>query len=150
MSGHFLILKDGATEQTAAEMEKGGAIAMLGDQDAGPRGLYVDFFGKPASTYKSIGLLAMQYNALICVAYARRLEDDFINSRWARYEIATEEVIDPCDPQFAGDVKSITERYTQALERIVLQNPEQYFWVHRRWKSQPVPRVKKNLQAEAA
>ncbi len=142
-SGHFIILKDGATEEIAAEMEANGAIAMLGDQDAGPRGLFVDFFGKPASTFKSIGLLAMQYDALICIAYARRLEDDFVNARWARYELGTEEVIDPRSPELAGNVTAIAERYTQALERIVLGNPEQYFWVHRRWKSSPQQRSRK-------
>jgi len=136
-SGHRLVMKSGATEQISEVMEAGGAVAMLGDQDAGPRGLFVDFFGRPASTYKSIGLLSLQYDAPICIAYARRLKDNFVNARWARYEIGIEDVIDPRDPELAGDVRAITERYTQALERIVSRNPEQYFWVHRRWKSEP-------------
>ena len=49
---------------------------MLGDQDAGSSGLFVDFFGRPASTHKSICLLALEYQALICVGYARRLRLD--------------------------------------------------------------------------
>ena len=40
---------------------------MLGDQDAGKSGMFVNFFGRPASSYKSIALLAMEYKALICV-----------------------------------------------------------------------------------
>ena len=141
-SGHTMILKSGASQEIATLMEQGGAVAMLGDQDAGPRGMFIDFFGHPASTFKSIGVLSLQFDAPICVAYARRLEDDFINFRWARYEIGTEEIIDPRDPELAGNVKAIAERYTQALERIVRRNPEQYFWVHRRWKSQPARKQK--------
>ncbi len=146
-SGHSMILKSGATQEVSRLMEQGGAVAMLGDQDAGPRGMFIHFFGHPASTFKSVGLLSLQYDAPIYVAYARRLEDDFVNSRWARYEIGTEEVIDPRDPELAGDIRAIAERYTQALERIVRRNPEQYFWVHRRWKSQP---ARKREQARAA
>jgi len=148
-SGHYMILKSGASEQISEEMERAGAVAMLGDQDAGRRGLFVDFFGKPASTFKSIGLLALQYDAVICVAYAKRLPDDFVNSRWVRYEIGTEEIIDPRDPQFSGDVRAIAERYTEALERIVRRDPEQYFWVHRRWKSQPGMKAKPRKKAAA-
>ncbi|MCA8987379.1 MAG: lysophospholipid acyltransferase family protein [Planctomycetaceae bacterium] len=149
-TGHYTIAKSGASEGVAEEMEHAGTVAMLGDQDAGPKGLFVDFFGKPASTFKSIGLIALQYNALICVGYARRLEDDFVESRWARYEIGIEEVIDPLDPELAGDVREITRRYSAALERIVLKDPTQYFWVHRRWKSQPRSRAEKQALPKAA
>ncbi|MBV07831.1 lysophospholipid acyltransferase family protein [Rubinisphaera sp.] len=149
-TGHYMILKSGASEEVSAEMESAGVVAMLGDQDAGPRGLFVDFFGKPASTFKSIGVLALQYDALICVGYARRLPDDFINSRWTRYEIGIEAVIDPRDEDLAGDVQAITRRYSAALEQIVLKSPEQYFWVHRRWKSEPRKRVKKTAVPKAA
>lgn len=147
LTGHYMILKSGASEQIVTEMESEGMIAMLGDQDAGSRGLFVDFFGKPASTFKSIGLLAIQYNALICVGYARRLEDDFVNARWAQYEIGVETVIDPLDEDLAGDVKAITARYSEALEKVIRRSPEQYFWLHRRWKSEPRKRQKKQKAA---
>jgi len=149
-TGHYMILKSGASDEVSEEMEAGGRVAMLGDQDAGPRGLFVDFFGKPASTFKSIGLLALQYDALICVGYARRLPDDFVNSRWTRYEIGVEEIIDPQEEDLQGNVQAITQRYSDALERVVRQNPEQYFWVHRRWKSEPRKRVKRPRPAKAA
>ncbi len=150
LTGHYVIPKSGASKEIVAEMESEGMVAMLGDQDAGSRGLFIDFFGKPASTFKSIGVLAMQYDALICVGYARRLEDDFVNSRWARYEIGVEEIIDPRDDDLAGDVRAITARYCSALERAIRRSPEQYFWLHRRWKSDPGQRKKKKLRAKAA
>jgi len=150
LTGHYMILKSGASKEIVTEMEAEGMVAMLGDQDAGSRGLFIDFFGKPASTFKSIGVLAMQYDALICVGYARRLEDDFINNRWARYEIGVEEIIDPRDEDLAGDVKAITSRYCNALEKVIRRSPEQYFWLHRRWKSEPRKRKKKQAGVKAA
>jgi len=149
-TGHYMIAKSGASDEVTEEMESSGIVAMLGDQDAGPRGQFVEFFGKPASTFKSIGLLAMQYDALICVGYAKRLPDDFVNGRWVRYEIGIEELIDPRDGDLAGDTKAITQRYSAALERLVRRNPEQYFWVHRRWKSEPRKRAKKAIKKDAA
>ena len=118
---------------------------MLCDQDAGSRGLFVPFFGKDASTFKSIAILALEYRALICVGYGVRLKDDFHNNRWVNYEIGCEEVIDPLLAQSADPVCEITEQFTSALERAIARAPEQYFWVHRRWKS--VPRKRRARRA---
>jgi KDO2-lipid IV(A) lauroyltransferase len=54
------------------------------------------------------------------------------------YAVEVEDVIDPRG--YAGQpdaVRAITQRYTAALERLIRRHPEQYFWLHRRWKSQP-------------
>jgi KDO2-lipid IV(A) lauroyltransferase len=146
-TGHRLISKKGGASDMVAFMQNGGCLAMLADQDAGSRGLFVPFFGKPASTFKSIALLALQYRALICVCYSRRLDDDFENSRWVKYEVGCEEVIDPDDYNDADAIRQITERYTLALERAVERSPEQYFWVHRRWKSVPGRRRRRAKKA---
>jgi len=106
----------------------------LGDQDAGSHGLFVDFFGHPASTFKSIALLALRYQALICVGYAIRLDSD---DGPERFEVGCEELIDPATFDGSDPVTDLTRAYTQALERIVRRAPEQYFWLHRRWKSKP-------------
>ncbi len=128
-------------------LENRGSLALLGDQDAGKKGLFVPFFGRDASTFKSIALLAIQYRALICVGYARRLPDDFRKWGWARYELGCEEIIDPDDHDHSEAIREITERYTAALERVIRLSPEQYFWVHRRWKSRPKVRAPKKRAA---
>jgi KDO2-lipid IV(A) lauroyltransferase len=54
------------------------------------------------------------------------------------YAVCCADVIDPRD--YATDpnaVRAITQRYTSALERLIREYPEQYFWLHRRWKHQP-------------
>ncbi|OYW21317.1 MAG: hypothetical protein B7Z55_05905 [Planctomycetales bacterium 12-60-4] len=112
-------------------------MALLGDQDAGSRGLFVDFFGHPASTFKSIALLALEYDALIMVGGAFRRADDFTHNPWARFQVDAEDVIDPRSITSANPVGAITQRFTSALERLICRAPEQYFWVHRRWKSEP-------------
>ncbi len=134
-TGHRLISKNGGSELMTRFLEAGGNLGLLADQDAGRRGMFVDFFGKPASTFKSIALLAREYDAVIAVAYARRLPDDFQNARWVRFEIGCEQVLDPRD--YGMDIERMTQDYTTALERVVRKSPEQYFWVHRRWKSRP-------------
>ena len=142
-TGHRLISKKGGGGDMVEFLERRGHLGLLADQDAGSGGLFVPFFGKDASTFKSIALLALQYRAYICVGYARRLPDDWQNNRWVRYELGSEEIIDPLEIDSADPVRTLTERYTLALERAIRRSPEQYFWVHRRWKSVPNRRGKR-------
>jgi Kdo2-lipid IVA lauroyltransferase/acyltransferase len=131
-TGQSLVPKTGGFDQMVEVLESNRALSFLADQDAGQRGLYVDFFGRPASTHKAIALLAIAHQAPVAVGVARRIGPDF------RYEIRCEDVIDPAD--FAGtadDVRILTQRFTSALERLIRQDPTQYLWLHRRWKHQP-------------
>lgn len=146
--GHKLLLKDGGWGDMVTAAESGGNLGILCDQDAGRRGVFVDFFGSPASTFKSIALMAIEYRAILVMGYGIRLPDDFENSRWSRFEIGCEEVIDPLDFTEADAVKQITQRFTSALERSIRRAPEQYFWVHRRWKTDPVTKKKAVKAAE--
>lgn len=137
-TGHRLYDKRGGWDGMVELLRAGGNLGLLCDQDAGRRGVFVDFFGRPASTFKSIALMALEYDALLVVGYGIRLPDDFSTARWVRYEIGCEEVIDPRDFEFDRDtVRAVTQRYTEALERAIRRAPEQYFWVHRRWKTPP-------------
>lgn len=130
--GLNLLDKKGATDQAEGIVRSGGMLAFIGDQDAGRKGLFVDFFGRPASTYKSIGLLALSMNCPIVVGYARRL------GREARYELAVQRTIVPADWANKEDpLMWITQAYTSAIEEAVRQEPDQYLWIHRRWKSEP-------------
>lgn len=149
-TGHRLIDKSGAAPEMVELMEAGGYLGVLCDQDAGGKGMFVDFFGQPASTFKSIALMAIEYKALIMVGYGIRQEDDFVNSRWSRFELGCEEVIDPLTIEADDEIREITQRFTAALERAVRRAPEQYFWVHRRWKSEPRSVVRKRLKEQAA
>lgn len=128
--GLTLLDKKGAMQSAEQLLADGAMLAFIGDQDAGRKGLFVDFFGQPASTYKSIGLLAMATGAPIVVGYARRLGDR------ARYEVGVERIIRQQDWESRNDPLAwITQAYTSAIESFVHEAPEQYLWIHRRWKS---------------
>ncbi len=150
-TGNKLYMKQGGFDGMVELAQAGGNLALLVDQDAGRRGVFVDFFGQPASTFKSIALMALEYKAILVVGYGIRLPDDPLEAPWARFEIGCEEIIDTQTIQARDEIREITQRFTQALERSIRRAPEQYFWVHRRWKTDPVTRQKtKEPTAKAA
>ncbi len=128
-TGQHIIPKVGGFEQILEVLNGGGTMAFLADQAAGPKGCWIDFFGRPASTYKAIALLALEHDAPIAVCYARRLE------RPMHFEMVVSDLIDPRDTDGqVGTVKELTQWYTHKLEEAIRETPEQYWWVHRRWK----------------
>jgi KDO2-lipid IV(A) lauroyltransferase len=131
-SGLELLFKKGATARAPDVLEDGGALCFIADQDAGRKGVFVDFFGQKASTYKSIGLLAIDQNVPIIVGCARRMGKRF------RYRISVNRIIQPEEWRDRDDELTwITQEFSTAMERFIREAPEQYLWMHRRWKSQP-------------
>ncbi|MFO0959631.1 MAG: lysophospholipid acyltransferase family protein [Isosphaeraceae bacterium] len=137
-TGQKLIPKKGGYDDMLAVLKSGGVLSFLADQDAGQNGLYVEFFGRQASTHKAIALLAIEYRTPVVVGCARRIGPGF------RYEVSCDRIIDPAEWEGrADDVRWLTQEYTSALEMAIRQAPEQYLWLHRRWKHQPKPRGRK-------
>jgi Kdo2-lipid IVA lauroyltransferase/acyltransferase len=143
-TGQKMISKTEGYEQMLEVLRNGGILSFLADQDAGQRGLFVDFFGRPASTHKAIALLAIEHNAPVVVGYARRIGPGF------RYEVGCDAIIEPSEwTGGADDVRLLTQRYTTALYNIVRRSPEQYLWLHRRWKHQPKPKSAGRVRLDA-
>jgi KDO2-lipid IV(A) lauroyltransferase len=139
-TGQTMLDKNADFDKIQATLANGGVLSIVGDQDAGSRGVFVNFFGRPASTFKSIALLSLEFSAPISVFGAARVGDPMY------YHVYLEDVIMPEEYNDRPDaVKAITERFTAALERMIRRHPEQYFWLHRRWKHQPPQ--KKSQQA---
>ncbi len=131
-AGLRIIDKRGATGPVRETLDTNGAVGFIADQDAGRKGMFVDFFGRPASTYKIIGLLAMEYRCPIVVGSVIRLGERF------EFELSTERTITPDQWADRDDpLRWITQEYTHALEAMIRRHPEQYLWVHRRWKHRP-------------
>jgi Kdo2-lipid IVA lauroyltransferase/acyltransferase len=144
-TGQKILAKKGDFNQIQELLGASGVLATLADQDAGQRGQFVEFFGRPASTHKAVALLALEFNTPLLVTGVPRVgQGEFNGHRFeepARYRIILSDYIDP--EEYAGRpdaVKAITQRYTTALERVIRVAPEQYFWLHRRWKHQPAVR----------
>lgn len=148
--GQVIIGKNNDFDRLAAALAGGAKVGTLADQDAGPRGLFVDFFGRPASAHKALALLALKFDALVVVLGVTRVNRANSAADPARtppvglepffYAVHVEEVIDP--REYAGTPRAqamgdITRRYAAAVERMVRRHPEQYLWLHRRWKTRP-------------
>lgn len=131
-TGQGLLAKHGDFERMQAILEANGAIATLGDQDAGQRGLYVEFFNRPASTHKAIALMALEYNAPLVVLGIPCVAAPLF------HHLCVSDVVDPAEYAGRPDaVPAMTQRFTDALETLIRRHPEQYLWLHRRWKHQP-------------
>jgi Kdo2-lipid IVA lauroyltransferase/acyltransferase len=130
--GQKIVDKRGATTEVTGILSRGGTVGFIADQNAGSKGIFVDFFGRKASTYKSIALLAMTYEVPVVIGYARRTNHGF------RFRVGAQDIILPEDWRDQDDpMRYITQRYTRAIEDFVREEPGQYLWVHRRWKSRP-------------
>ena len=130
--GQKIIDKKGAAELMSELTSSGATLCFIVDQDAGKKGIFVDFFGRKASTYKSIALLAITNNVPIGVAYSRRVDNRFFFEIGVNRIILPEEWADKEDP-----LQWITAEYTSAIEKFIREDPTQYWWLHRRWKTRP-------------
>lgn len=149
--GIHLIDKFGALRKLPELMEQMKPVGFTADQNAGDRGIFVPFFGRLTSTYKSIGMLALQYDATVLCGYARRLNQygrseapvqdqgfSVAHDSPFRYRI---EIVDSFGPADWGSQPDplfyITARYRRAIQTMVERVPEQFLWMHRMWKSRP-------------
>jgi Kdo2-lipid IVA lauroyltransferase/acyltransferase len=157
--GLYLISKFGAAKGVPAALEAGFPIGLVADQSGGDRGVFTPFFGRLTSTYKMIGLAAMRYNATIICGAARRLAvgERPLQGAWStttantiqemyiadptermRFGIEVHDVYGPKDWMGQPDpLFYVTARYRRAMEAMVRRSPEQYFWMHRIWRSRP-------------
>jgi KDO2-lipid IV(A) lauroyltransferase len=121
----------GAALGGRAALARGECIGILLDQDAGRGGVFVPFLGHAASTSRALAILALKTRTPVVPAFIHRLPDG-----------GHELVLEPEIPlvitgDLDHDILVNTARFTEAIERQVRSHPEQWFWVHRRWKSRP-------------
>jgi Kdo2-lipid IVA lauroyltransferase/acyltransferase len=130
--GLKILTKWNATDRMIQVLNSGGSLGLVADQNAGDKGLFVPFFNRLASTYKSIALLAINQEVPIICTSAQRVGNQF------KYQIGTTDIIKPEDWVDQPDpLFYVTARYMRALETMVRACPDQYLWMHRRWKSRP-------------
>jgi KDO2-lipid IV(A) lauroyltransferase len=143
-TGQFILPKQKSGEMIREVLDRGGILTLLGDQSAGRKGCWVDFFGRPASTHKAVALFSLGNDATTMVSYARRLD------RPLHYEVGPEAMLDPRAADFdRGSVPLLAQWYTDRLEDLIRRAPEQYWWLHRRWKGQPPARKERRVQSKS-
>jgi KDO2-lipid IV(A) lauroyltransferase len=141
-TGMRILSKHDDYERIVDVLASRGVVAFLADQYAGDKGCWVPFFGREASAHKAIALFSLANDAPILVGGCRRI------GRPMEYEMYLEAVADPRTgaPEVAG-VRELTAWYTARLEQIVRRAPEQYWWLHRRWKDHRAARKKQRQAA---
>ena len=143
-TGQYMLSKHGSGEQIAEVLNQGGTLALLGDQHAGSGACWVDFFGKPASTHKAVAVFTLGSLAPTAVSAALRR-----SGKPLVIDMKVADIVDPKDADFQyGTIPLLTEWYTRHLEALIRTAPEQYWWVHRRWKGEPVSRKTRRMQKQ--
>lgn len=132
-AGIGVVPKKGGLEQVLAALAAGDAVVFPFDQYAlGRDGVEVEFFGTPTGTFRSLAVVARATGAPVVPVATWRAAD---RSHVVRFE----EALQPIDADNPEEwIRLNTRTYNAALERLILQHPEQWFWVHRRWKRAPL------------
>jgi KDO2-lipid IV(A) lauroyltransferase len=140
-TGQYILSKKGSAKEIERVLASGGTLALLGDQYAGRKGCWVEFFGRPASSHKAVALFTLASDAPALFCFSRRQGEPLSQL------LGTGGILDPRTmPAEMRTVPGVTQWYTERLERTIRQAPEQYWWLHRRWREAP-PRRKKRRQA---
>jgi KDO2-lipid IV(A) lauroyltransferase len=134
LSGNTVLSKRQAARSILRTLKDGGAIAILIDQNVrGEGGLFVDFFGRPASTTPALATLAFRSGAPIVPVFSWFLPD-------GRLRISYREPIEAVRRgRIEDDVAQLTRRCTALLEEEIRRRPEVWLWMHHRWRTRPGP-----------
>ncbi len=127
-SGAKIIFHDQPLKDFIKALKEGVRIVFLVDQNAlRHRGVFVDFFSLPASTVSFPAKLSLKYGYPIIFAY----------QYFDHSEKIYRGVVKKIDTENITDVQGIVQSYTTEIEKAVRKHPEQYFWIHKRWKTRP-------------
>jgi KDO2-lipid IV(A) lauroyltransferase len=129
-TGNIPLAKDFAMRGMLRHLKKNDILGILIDQNVSvAEGVFVDFFGRPACTTTGLALLALHTGAPVIPGHALRLDD-------GRYRfVFGEEVELVRTGDRDGDVLVNTQNFTRIIEATVRQYPDQWLWVHQRWKT---------------
>jgi len=131
-SGQAVLPKHGALRRIIRLLRRGENVGFVMDQDARRDGIFVDFFGRPASTTPAVASLSIRTGCPVAFVCAQRIP------RQNRFRLVLTDVIFPdreADTQ--EEIHRITQRLTRDLEAVIRRAPEQWLWLHRRWKTYP-------------
>jgi KDO2-lipid IV(A) lauroyltransferase len=128
LSGNHIIQKKDAAREILRALSAGSAVGILIDQNTTPsEGVFIDFFGRKACAGTAFVKFAHHTGAAVVPGYAL----------WSDQEKKYILRFDPQVPMSRGDVAADTQRVHAELERVIRAHPDQWLWVHRRWKTRP-------------
>jgi KDO2-lipid IV(A) lauroyltransferase len=133
LSGNRPIFKNESARVLLKILRESGTVGILADQNTMPEeGVFVDFFGETACTTTGIARVALHTGAAVVPGYA--IWDESIRKYRLRFEPPVE-LIRTGDAD--KDIFENTQRFAKVMEQIIRKYPEQWVWVHARWKTRP-------------
>lgn len=131
--GNNPINKTNSAMRAIKILREGGILGILSDVNAHPKeGVFVPFFGVPACTPSGAAMMALRSNALIFPIVCVWDKDS------GRYKLVHGTVLEPVrTDDLKADIVTTTAAYTAQIEDIIRQYPEQWMWIHKRWKTRP-------------
>ena len=123
--------RPGAARELIRVFRENRILGILIDQDTDVEGVFVEFMGRPAWTPTAAAQMAIKFGAPVVFGYARRERD---NSHTVILEGPLKLFRTGNDEE---DIRTNTAMFTNMIENAILQNPEQWVWMHRRWRRQP-------------
>jgi KDO2-lipid IV(A) lauroyltransferase len=131
MSGNTVIYKKKALARILKTLKEGGGVAMLIDQNVQEKdGIFVDYFGRPAATTTVAAALAVKTGCALLTGYSHLLPD-------GRYRFVYQPPLHTQAGNRDDEVARLTQALTSRIEACVRERPEQWLWIHRRWKTRP-------------
>jgi KDO2-lipid IV(A) lauroyltransferase len=133
MHGNRTVDKDDFVRGLLGAMRAGETVGILMDTNmTPPQGVFVDFFGIPACTASGLARIALKTDAAVVPGFT--VWDAEQKKYILRFEPAIE-LIRTADNE--ADIVANTAKFTKAIEEIIREYPDQWLWVHRRWKTRP-------------
>jgi KDO2-lipid IV(A) lauroyltransferase len=133
MHGNKTVAKDDFVRGLLAAMRAGETVGILMDTNmTPPQGVFVDFFGIPACTASGLARIAMRTDAAVVPTFT--IWDKAMGKYRLRFDPALE-LIRTGDQE--ADIVANTQKFTKVIEDYVRKYPDQWLWVHRRWKTRP-------------
>jgi len=133
MHGNIPILKDDPVRELLRAMKEGATVGILMDTNMmPPQGVFVNFFAIPACTPSGLARIALRTNAAVVPGFT--VWDPALRKYRLRFDPALE-LVRSGDNE--ADILANTQLFTDVIEDFVRQYPDQWLWVHRRWKTRP-------------
>ena len=133
MHGNKVVPKDDFVRGLLAAMKAGETVGILMDTNmTPPQGVFVDFFGIPACTASGLARIALRTDAAVVPGFT--IWDESLRKYRLRFDPAVEL---ERTGDLEADIVTNTQQFTKVIEDYVRKYPEQWLWVHRRWKTRP-------------
>jgi Kdo2-lipid IVA lauroyltransferase/acyltransferase len=133
MHGNQIVEKDDFVRGLLAAMKSGEVVGILMDTNmTPPQGIFVDFFGIPACTASGLARIALRTDAAVVPTFT--IWDADLKKYRLRFDPAVELVR---SGDLEAEIQANTQKFTTIIEDYVRRYPEQWLWVHRRWKTRP-------------